>query len=447
MNFQMRNGVSAQVWGAVAVVFLAAASISGARAEYRLSVGDVVDISIFGIPELRTHAKVNMDGEVSFPLIGETRVAGLTVPELRVQLQKRLVEEVLGQTATPGRSSLGRITPNEIVVELAEYRPVYISGDVVHSGEQPYRPGLTARQLISLAGGYDVSRGKTGTDPADLRTEYAGLWVEYAREQAHVERLKAGLTPSPSSRSPQLAAAGSGRLLEVPASQGTASRFYEKLLVQLSGTPVSADLLSQIARSETDQLAGAEADFAKERQYLTKAIADADNRLSFGGEQEQRTKSEIELSVSDMTKIRTLFDKGWANMERLASSRRDVFAARNQLLQTSVQVAQMKKEREELARKLDKLEDDRHLTFVRELEDANIKLTTVRNRLQSVGEKLAASGVQGNPHAMRQAGIKPSIIIFRKTNDIASQISGGEDASLLPGDVVEVMLRADRKGE
>ena len=39
-----------------------------------------------------------------------------------------------------------------------EQRPVYLNGDVSRPGEQRYRLGLTVRQTIALAGGYDIMR-------------------------------------------------------------------------------------------------------------------------------------------------------------------------------------------------------------------------------------------------------------------------------------------------
>ena len=59
-----------------------------------------------------------------------------------------------------------------------------------------YRPGLTVRQAIALAGGYDVMRLRMNNpflEQADLRSEYTSLWAEFAKEQMRIARLQAEL--------------------------------------------------------------------------------------------------------------------------------------------------------------------------------------------------------------------------------------------------------------
>ena len=79
------------------------------------------------------------------------------------------------------------IDPEEITVDIAEYRPVYVSGDVSKPGELGYRVGMTVRQVVALAGGYDLLRFRADRDPtmelADLRGDYETLWTEFARAQ------------------------------------------------------------------------------------------------------------------------------------------------------------------------------------------------------------------------------------------------------------------------
>jgi polysaccharide biosynthesis/export protein len=41
-----------------------------AKAEYRVNVGDVLEVAVAGVPELRYRAPVQMDGDISLPLVG-----------------------------------------------------------------------------------------------------------------------------------------------------------------------------------------------------------------------------------------------------------------------------------------------------------------------------------------------------------------------------------------
>ena len=76
---------------------------------------------------------------------------------------------------------------------MAEYRPIYVNGDVSKPGEYPYRPATTARQVIAVAGRYDIMHIRMNNpylESADLRSEHASLWTEFAKEQAHMWRIK-----------------------------------------------------------------------------------------------------------------------------------------------------------------------------------------------------------------------------------------------------------------
>jgi len=44
--------------------------------EYRLALGDVVEISVIGAPDLRRRATVDPDGRFSLPLLGRMNAAG-----------------------------------------------------------------------------------------------------------------------------------------------------------------------------------------------------------------------------------------------------------------------------------------------------------------------------------------------------------------------------------
>ncbi|OKO88691.1 hypothetical protein AC629_08780 [Bradyrhizobium sp. NAS80.1] len=60
--------------------------------------------------------------------------------------------------------------------------PFYVNGAVSKPGEYPYRPSITARQLVAVAGGYDFMRirmSNPSLGSADLRSEYgsqARMW-------------------------------------------------------------------------------------------------------------------------------------------------------------------------------------------------------------------------------------------------------------------------------
>ena len=164
-----------RAWRVAIIAMVASSWPSMGVAEYLLRPGDVIEMSVVGAPDLRQSVTVNLDGEASFPLIGQIRVAGSPLSAVRTKVIQVLSTKFYHRRGPDGRESPIVITPEEINVAIAEYSPVYIDGDVAKPGAVSYRPGLTARQAIALAGGYDVMRLR-GHDPfletADFRAEY-----------------------------------------------------------------------------------------------------------------------------------------------------------------------------------------------------------------------------------------------------------------------------------
>src|ERR1700692_4422247 len=69
-------------------------SITPAKAEYKLKVGDVIEISVARLPELKQRVPVQLDGTISFPLLGTLPVASLSPAEVQGKVQAVLAATV-----------------------------------------------------------------------------------------------------------------------------------------------------------------------------------------------------------------------------------------------------------------------------------------------------------------------------------------------------------------
>ena len=67
--------------------------VTQAKAEYRVNIGDVLEVAVAGVPELRHRAAVQMDGNISLPLVGMLPVAGLPLPQIRAKIGAALAEQ------------------------------------------------------------------------------------------------------------------------------------------------------------------------------------------------------------------------------------------------------------------------------------------------------------------------------------------------------------------
>lgn len=115
---------------------------------YRLSAGDRVRIAVFGEDDLTVTGQVSARGTISYPLLGELKVTGLTPGELEQLVASRLRGPYL-------------VDPR-VTVSIEGYREFFVMGQVNRPGSFPYLPGLTVRKAISVAGGYTerASRSK-----------------------------------------------------------------------------------------------------------------------------------------------------------------------------------------------------------------------------------------------------------------------------------------------
>ncbi|HEX4331489.1 MAG TPA: polysaccharide biosynthesis/export family protein [Usitatibacter sp.] len=127
----------------LALVLVAAAAFgqSTDASSYKLGAGDVISIRVLGEDDLkREKVRLSDAGTVSFPVLGELKVKGLTVGDLE-------------QVITRGLKGRYLVNP-QVTVTVEEYRNYFVNGQVEKPGGYPYVPGLTVRKAITLAGGF-----------------------------------------------------------------------------------------------------------------------------------------------------------------------------------------------------------------------------------------------------------------------------------------------------
>lgn len=110
-------------------------------AGYRLGAGDQVRVITYGEQVLTGQFSVDDSGRVSLPLIGPLQAGGLTTGEFSAKVAETLKSRKL-------------IENPSVVVEIAQYRPVFVLGEVQRPGQFPFQPRMTVLAAVALAGGY-----------------------------------------------------------------------------------------------------------------------------------------------------------------------------------------------------------------------------------------------------------------------------------------------------
>jgi polysaccharide biosynthesis/export protein len=388
-------------------------SVAPAEAQYRLRAGDVIEISVARLPELKQRIAVQIDGTVSYPMLGTIPVADLSPAELQAKLQAMLAAKAFRHWTSDGRETLVTIEADEVTASIVEYRPIYVNGDVSKPGELVYRPQLTVRQAIALAGGFDVMRLRMNNpilETADLQGEYESLWADYTKEQAHVWRLKQEL--------------------------GQDTTLDEKALLDV---PIARSTAQSIVSIEAETLKARKADERAERTFLQRGVGQADEEIKVLSEQQKTEDDGAQADVDEFERTKELYNRGTLPILRVTDARRAMLLASTRRLQTAAQLMSVKRQRDDFSRQIERFDGQRRSDLLRELQEATVSLSKIRFKLQSTGEKLQYTAL-AKSQLSQGPGNKPTITVVRRGAKGTETLNANEDFELQPGDVVEVAL-------
>lgn len=108
--------------------------------------GDMVRITFDATTNMNTVVKIQIDGNITLPLVGDVKATGKTASELRTDLMKAYSSLLKGE---------------EITVALAAgSSSFYISGAVLRPGRFSMDRPMTVMDAVMEAGGFDLSRAK-----------------------------------------------------------------------------------------------------------------------------------------------------------------------------------------------------------------------------------------------------------------------------------------------
>ncbi|QPC43691.1 polysaccharide export protein [Kaustia mangrovi] len=137
---------------------------------YKLGPGDKLRMIVFGEPDLSGEFVVDSSGGVNLPLIGSVPAAGASVPEFKNRVTTRFRN--------------GYLKDPKISVEVLNYRPFFIVGEVKNGGEYPYKAGLTVQDAVAIAGGYTY---RADTSSAYIRRAGKDQEVEVDLDKGRVK--------------------------------------------------------------------------------------------------------------------------------------------------------------------------------------------------------------------------------------------------------------------
>ena len=108
---------------------------------YRLGPGDALRVTVFRHPDRSGEFRLDGEGNFAMPLVGEIRGGGQNARQVEND-----VEEAL--------KSGGYLIDPQVSIEVLNYRPFYIIGEVNNPGSFEYVNGMTVINAVALAGGF-----------------------------------------------------------------------------------------------------------------------------------------------------------------------------------------------------------------------------------------------------------------------------------------------------
>lgn len=393
---------------AITIVLCMAMTLAASSAfteDYRLGIQDRVKIKVQEWPDLSGEYTVSADGSVSLPLIGNIQVVGSHLAVLAQEISKRL-QQRSGGTERPFAA-----------VEIAQYRPFSIVGDVQRPGEYPYRPDLTVLEAISIAGGYyrpEVGLLRLDRDMALAKGEIRTLSAKQNRLLAREARLTAALA---------------GRQ-DIPVPAEFANQGDNPAITAImEGEKAALSVETDTARSENVAFENIKSLYERE---ITSLHGQIDALTQEEGTIDQQLKEFRSLSAKGLALMPTLF-----NLERSVAQ----IANEKMSLETAIVRAQQNITLAE--QQLHERALERNRTDTRDLRQTKDDLTEVRAKLRTAGDLLVEAEVSAPAEArarLAEGGERPAITVLRKDGGTTRETTANETTVVLPDDVIKVPM-------
>ncbi|MBL0029945.1 MAG: polysaccharide export protein [Rhodanobacteraceae bacterium] len=147
--------------------------------DYRVGPLDLLEVSVFQVPDLNRTVRINNTGQISLPLIGAIRAGGKTVTELEAEIAAKLSAQFLQNPQV-----------SVFVKEFSSQR-ITVEGAVKNPGIFPITGKTSLLQVIAMARGFE--------ELADERTIIVFRTIEGKKMAAlfNIREIRAGQVEDP----------------------------------------------------------------------------------------------------------------------------------------------------------------------------------------------------------------------------------------------------------
>jgi protein involved in polysaccharide export with SLBB domain len=371
----------------------------GDAPSYRFGPGDKLRITVLDHPDLSGEFTINQSGSISLPTVGRIHVAGLEFNDLEDGIATRLGES-------------GLVKP-QVSLDVAEYRPVYVIGDVKTPGRYPFATGMTVLQAVAMGGGLRT-----------ISDETVGFRLELARAREAIDTLEIDYLAAVARRARLLAER-----------DGLDGISFPPAIVERQVDSRVADMMdgeTRLFATRRAAIVGAVAILEKQKDELREEMSSQAGQL----ESLERRNEIIETEMHD---IGYLFGKGLATKTRLLELQRLQSEVQSNRIALAAFVSRARQEVSKVTLSIANLRNERLDSVVADLAGVEQEISKLEVRRRAAKEVTALLEMPSIQPMVRLAVSGDSFVITRDRGKGPEDMTATDHSYVLPGDVVRVL--------
>ncbi|OAV55688.1 exopolysaccharide biosynthesis protein [Rhizobium sp. WYCCWR10014] len=339
---------------------------------------------------------VSDDGAVFLPFLGSLSVGNLDSTSLTTEIAKRLQEKI------------GLVQPPAVTIEILEYPPIYVVGDVTTPGEYKFRSGLTVLQSLAMSGGPFRATSLQQSQTIKLAGELREIDHSLLRSTAKLARLQAEMTGAKEITFDQT----------LGVDQQYAAGIYNEERVIFQARANALDRQSKALTELRDLL---------------------NSEVGMLGEKVQGSEDNIKSIEDQLTSVKTLVSKGLTVSSRQLDLERLLTTYRSDRLDLVTAIMRGRQAISETTRNLEGLYDTRRSEVASELQLEQASLDQLKLKHEMTQRLLLDDLVAGGSSNTNSEELPLTFTVSRRSEGQIRQFQASETTALIPGDVVRVV--------
>jgi exopolysaccharide production protein ExoF len=324
--------------------------------------------------------------------------------------------EVAAEIGQQLQQKFGLIDKPAASVEIAEFRPVFVSGDVQTPGRYPYLPGLTVLKAISLAGGMRQSDALSQRFLRDFINARGNYQVLIAQRNSLL--------------------AASARLA-AEAQHQSAIDFPKEVKNSPDGQKLMADETA-FKEAREKKLTAQLKSLADLKGLLQKEVTSLAEKMD-------NQNHQIALTQQELSNVSALAKKGLAVNQRSLTLEEQIAELQGKLLDMETAQLRAKQGISQADQDSANLQNDRDSEIAQDRQQDEAELRAVALKL-SMYKDLMAEAVESSPATINQSvgsnTLSVNYSIVRTQNGKSQEMPADENTPVQPGDVVKVVTKS-----